>query len=58
MWANYRKWYICKFCKYLIRLDAKHYLELPLRIKLDPSTVVNRLIILISLIKPFLIIFV
>ncbi len=26
----YRGWYICKFCKYLIRLDTKHYLELRL----------------------------
>ncbi len=33
----YPKRYICKFCKYLIRLDAKHYLELRL-IKLVPST--------------------
>ncbi len=31
----YQKWYICKFCKYLIKLDAKHYLELRL-IKLLP----------------------
>jgi hypothetical protein len=28
--SNYRRRYICKFCKYLIRLDAKHYLELRL----------------------------
>jgi hypothetical protein len=28
--AIYRRQYICKFCKYLIRLDAKHYLKLHL----------------------------
>jgi hypothetical protein len=27
---KYQGQYICKFCKYLIRLDAKHYLKLGL----------------------------
>jgi len=50
---TYRRQCICKFCKYLIRLDAKHLSRATLRFKLDPSTVVNRLLILIKLIKLF-----
>ncbi len=30
--SKYRKRYICKLCKYSIRLDAKHYLKLRLKL--------------------------